>query len=676
MKKSLLYFVFVLALAAAAPAQINPRTQIRWPANCNVNAGMVYNLLLNTCIPAGGGGSGGGGGFSIPAAGGAWAFPPALDPTGVADNSSAVNGYIAALVANYYGSSSVLALPPGKFYVPSLSNIYGVPITGSGILLKQINQNNNIGTATQGWVTSYAYMPPRLVLGLEYAGHWFSNIEGALSTTAIFSGDSTTQSGNNVSGSYTVDQLFLTSAKQAGINVLAVTNAGHSGKTTADWLNSYLATDQSANPDIYFIRFGINDPSQSIPPAQFIANIRQGLACIRNGCSGVTAKTVDQETIVLEMPSSTNDYYGNRSPLSYEQYRNGMVQAARDYRAVFIDLYGAMPDNDYAVQTCMMDLPYTTTPQTPPIHIHPGPCKAIVYNDMLAKALIDPLKVVTGGSSSGGGGGGSGQLPSNVMEACGNVTFSASATSPTLPCSWVTTSSSCTASWIGTNVSGGVLAVSPTLGNVQLTAANSNSSTAAVACSISASGGSVSVVDHFSGSTGTNLTAHPTDYGQSWLKAWNTTWGAALTLTGSNATTNTTTSFNGGGYYVNVTPSSWDYTVTVTCTLNTSGDECSALGRASSSVLTFYQADFTNGQGVKLMKFVGGTATQLGTLYTGVTSGTHTIALQMVGSQISVLVDGTQQVATQTDTSVTTGFPGMELATKSSQSIITYFAMQ
>lgn len=57
------WVLLVLLIAAGlAHAQINPKTQIAWPANCFTNPAAVYNALNNTCfVPSGGGGGGGGG---------------------------------------------------------------------------------------------------------------------------------------------------------------------------------------------------------------------------------------------------------------------------------------------------------------------------------------------------------------------------------------------------------------------------------------------------------------------------------------------------------------------------------------------------------------------------------------------------------------------------------------
>ncbi|HVJ09788.1 MAG TPA: SGNH/GDSL hydrolase family protein [Acidisarcina sp.] len=319
------------------------------------------------------------------------------DATGTKDVSSRVNAAIAAQVGSYLGSSASFTLPPGQFWVPSLSNVYGVPFTGPGRLLKTVNQtslnsSNATVTATTAQANSYAYATPRLVFGQEYMSHWMANIQGGAATKVLFSGDSTTQGVNITNNAYLVDKLFAASASSAGLVNITTSNSGQSGKDTADWVSTFLASDLATSPDVYVVRWGINDPFWGLTPAQTIANIRSGLATIR------ASKNVDQMTVVLEMPSAVNDNPNGRGATYYEQLRNGYAQAARDYQAVFIDLYGLMPDNDFAVQTCMMDQPFAGT-STPPVHIHPGNCKNPIYNDILAKTLIDPVRV-WGSSSS------------------------------------------------------------------------------------------------------------------------------------------------------------------------------------------------------------------------------------------------------------------------------------
>lgn len=76
----------------------------------------------------------------------------------------------------------------------------------------------------------------------------------------------------------------------------------------------------------------------------------------------------------------------------------------------------------------------------------------------------------------------SGILINNVMRYCGTVGFSASTTSNTIPCAWVTSTSHCTATWIYANA-GGALGTMPGAGTIGLMAATANSDTATVACS-------------------------------------------------------------------------------------------------------------------------------------------------------------------------------------------------
>jgi hypothetical protein len=306
-----------------------------------------------------------------------------LDPTGATDNSAAINAFLTQV-------NSKLILPAGTYYTPSLSNTNGVPFDGDGTLLRSINQQATNGggttvTATKEQINSYSDKGNRLILGQEYLSHWISNLEanataiGTNPSKVVFSGDSTT-AGNNDTAPYFVDQMAFDTFQDLGIPNVSTVNDGHSGATSAQWLSTYLATDLALNPDVYVLRWGVNDAN----PATTIANMRTGLAQIR------ASHTVDQMTIILEMPSSTNDNPNGRNRAYYEQIRNGLVQAARDYAAVFVDLYGDMPDSD--TYTVCMSHDYQTTPgpSTPEIQIHPGNCKNPLYNSMLMQALLPP----------------------------------------------------------------------------------------------------------------------------------------------------------------------------------------------------------------------------------------------------------------------------------------------
>lgn len=91
-------------------------------------------------------------------------------------------------------------------------------------------------------------------------------------------------------------------------------------------------------------------------------------------------------------------------------------------------------------------------------------------------------------------------------------------------------------------------------------------------------------------------------------------------------------------------------------------DSVGPIGRAAAAANTFYQARYLQGSGFQLLKLVNGTATILQTVAGSFTSGNKTIRLTMVGTTISVSVDGAQ-IISLTDTDITgPGFAGLRFA--------------
>src|ERR1035437_2888194 len=138
------------------------------------------------------------GAYYVPAAGGSWLIPPGLDPTGATDNSAQINAYIATQLDGTFGSRLTVYLPPGKYYAPGLSNIYGVKFEGPGIILKSINQpESGLSTATQGlqMSTSYSYAH-RLVFGQEYMSHWMAIAERNFSASQTIQSIAVTTGGS------------------------------------------------------------------------------------------------------------------------------------------------------------------------------------------------------------------------------------------------------------------------------------------------------------------------------------------------------------------------------------------------------------------------------------------------------------------------------------------------
>jgi hypothetical protein len=162
--------------------------------------------------------------------------------------------------------------------------------------------------------------------------------------------------------------------------------------------------------------------------------------------------------------------------------------------------------------------------------------------------------------------------------------------------------------------------------------------------------------DTFTGSSGTNLTAHTADSGESWTALFGTT-----SITDANRARG---EFSTNNYRANWTPASADYDVEFDLYVaSTEVNNLYALGRIAGTD-SWYQAGFRNGSGNNwvLGKTISGSYTQLaaqaGT--TTLTVGqTYRVRLRMVGTTISLYVDDVL-VHSVTDSSLTSaGNPGV-----------------
>lgn len=166
--------------------------------------------------------------------------------------------------------------------------------------------------------------------------------------------------------------------------------------------------------------------------------------------------------------------------------------------------------------------------------------------------------------------------------------------------------------------------------------------------------------DLFNGTVNTSLLSHTADTGGSW------TGHSSL----PNSTSNPVKLDGVGGlmnpnasaistllYYNAATPTTPDYSVKGKINIKTvvADEQIGVCGRLSTSALTFYVARYnTNVNAVQLYKSIAGTLTLLGSYSATWAAGeTHDIELKMVGSTISVLVDGVERISV-TDNSITT----------------------
>lgn len=159
--------------------------------------------------------------------------------------------------------------------------------------------------------------------------------------------------------------------------------------------------------------------------------------------------------------------------------------------------------------------------------------------------------------------------------------------------------------------------------------------------------------DFFGSAAGTELSAHNAQ----WVKhpgytpdfVVNADERVVMLATGVTAT----------AYYLTEAPSSPDYVVSADLVVTGAiaakvSPEVGVIGRASTSVLTFYHGRYNSGSGQwQLFKFVNSTATQLGAVNATLTETTYRLQLEMIGTQIRLLVDGAQVISV-TDSSITT----------------------
>lgn len=108
-------------------------------------------------------------------------------------------------------------------------------------------------------------------------------------------------------------------------------------------------------------------------------------------------------------------------------------------------------------------------------------------------------------------------------------------------------------------------------------------------------------------------------------------------------------------YYHSATPASADYSVSIDVYVKAYSPNLNlvgVIGRASTSVNTFYHAWHSISQGWQLFRFNSGTVTQLGTTisHTLTVGSTYNLKLDMVGDVIRLLVDSVE-IISEVDTS-------------------------
>lgn len=266
---------------------------------------------------------------------------PTIRQRGAVNNGTTnADAALAAAIA----AGNQFRLNAGDYLVTGVSNPLGVEMYGDGRLMKavtgglqQLNSAADVGQHAFGQEYLYAFHT-KLMAGFQGA-------------KAVCSGDSTT-SGlyPGLDEPYYLNQLVASTGADRGFSVEAV-NSGKFGKNTAEWLSTYLASDMALNPDLYIVRWGLNDtlvPGRTLE--NFATDLRQGLADIR------ASKGVSQLSILLMTPNSSSDTVNGRDEAWSEQVRLIYRQAARDYKCAFIDTYALWRDSRSGAGLWMDDI--------------------------------------------------------------------------------------------------------------------------------------------------------------------------------------------------------------------------------------------------------------------------------------------------------------------------------
>ncbi|MDB5156137.1 MAG: Lysophospholipase, partial [Mucilaginibacter sp.] len=243
---------------------------------------------------------------------------------GVTDDTVAIN---AALAANK------TIFDNGDFSTTNFVNKYGCDIKGEARILQSTPN-------LKQQINSYADKYQR-VFGEEYLSSFHKKLIAGTSTKVVLSGDSTT-SGDGASGaSFRIDNIISSLTTKYLIQGVTYINNGKGGKSTIDWISTFLAADLALNPDVYILRWGIND-SNLLNTTQFLDNLDSGLSTIRSNSNF----TRDKLTIILQSQNTTtDDSSGHKGQIFNETVNNGLRALARKYHCCFMDIYGMWQDS-------------------------------------------------------------------------------------------------------------------------------------------------------------------------------------------------------------------------------------------------------------------------------------------------------------------------------------------
>ncbi|MBI6551038.1 SGNH/GDSL hydrolase family protein [Pseudomonas veronii] len=196
------------------------------------------------------------------------------------------------------------------------------------------------GTSITGLTSSLATTIQSYGFGLEYLYAFHTKLLAqTVPVKVTMSGDSTTNGAGSVSP-YTPAEQLSSALAERGVNC-TVLNRGHDGNSTADWVDNWVAADAAENPDLYIIRWGMNDTYYGRSIAQFEASLRAGLTIYRS-TRGLTTNSI------LLMPPNAADavpWGTGIADAAWGKACNEVAKlVARDFSCAYLDVYSWLKD--------------------------------------------------------------------------------------------------------------------------------------------------------------------------------------------------------------------------------------------------------------------------------------------------------------------------------------------
>lgn len=257
---------------------------------------------------------------------------------GITDDTAALHALITASInGSAYQANKIYGQRTKTYYTPALTNLTGA-IFDDSIRIKQGNYLYN----------SYAHN--QLVFGHENLYGWYNRLIAGTASKIMFTGDSTTvgdwttdfntfykpPESASANAPFAPPKLIEGMIKADGYPNITIVNNGHSSMAFSDWRNTYLTGEKSQSPNLWVVRYGLNDMNNGTAMSTIMTDLRYCLNSIR------TTFPLSGGTGIILMAPNSGEYpnvSNSQSDVAAEDFSRALKRAAIDYNCAFIDTY-------------------------------------------------------------------------------------------------------------------------------------------------------------------------------------------------------------------------------------------------------------------------------------------------------------------------------------------------